>query len=334
MSKQHYTHLSFDVRCHIFALKERGISIFCISKQVGYHRSTIYRELKRGENPVLKVPHYQASYAMRRYKKLRKSKQISQKFCGDIEKYVLEKLYLGWSPAQISGRICIDMPGFSISCETIYRHIWSNKKRGGKLYKQLRHAGKKYHKRTHQKENRGIIGRVDIDERSDIVEKKQRIGDWEADLVIGKIDEKMALVTVVDRASKLTKIGFVRGKETFGVCGEIINLLKNVPHPVHTITFDNGREFASHAKIATNLNAKTYFAKPYHSWERGLNEHTNGLIREYFPKKQSFQSISLENIKNVENLLNNRPRKVLGYRTPNEVFYHGFPTHHDVALQT
>jgi IS30 family transposase len=152
--------------------------------------------------------------------------------------------------------------------------------------------------------------------------------------VLGSRESKVALVTMVDRASKLTKIGYVESKEAFGVRNEIVKMMGAVKDFVETITFDNGREFVHHEGIGGELGAKVYFAKPYHSWERGLNEHTNGLIRQYFPKGASLEGVTQEKIEKVENLLNNRPRKVLGYRTPSEVFFENYPTHHCVASHT
>jgi IS30 family transposase len=207
-----------------------------------------------------------------------------------------------------------------VSHETIYEYIWEDKKNGGGLYKHLRHHGKKYNKRAGKNAGRGLIpNRVDIEERPAIVEKKERTGDWEGDTIIGK-DHVGAIVSLVDRATKMAKLVLVENKTAEVVTEAIETALSPVQDVVHTITLDNGKEFAMHEKVAASLNAKVYFAKPYRSWERPLNEHTNGLVRQYFPKKTRFDTLTEDEVKRVEDLLNNRPRKVLGYRTPLEVF--------------
>jgi IS30 family transposase len=331
MSKRHYTHLTYEERCQIFEFLAREISVPRIALALDKHKSTIYREIKRGIKNDDRKTIYNARYAMQKYKKQRKNSKKPYKYTEKIKEYVKEKLENGYSPEQISGRLSIDNPDLSISHETIYTHIWADKKAGGTLYKNLRRCGRKYQKRGSSYKDRGIIGRVDIDERPEIVNKKERLGDWEGDLVLGSRESKVALVTMVDRASKLTKIGRVESKEAFGVQSEIVKMMDDVKDFVETITFDNGREFVHHEGIGGSLGAKVYFAKPYHSWERGLNEHTNGLVRQYFPKGASFEYVTQEEIEKVENFLNNRPRKVLGYRTPNEVFFGNHPTHHRVA---
>jgi IS30 family transposase len=223
-----------------------------------------------------------------------------------------------WSPEQISGRLK-EQGKASISHEAIYQYIWENKRSGGILFKQLRHKGKKYNKRSSGKAGRGCIpNRVDITERPEIVEQKSRIGDWEGDTVISAVS-KTALLTVVDRHSKFTRIKKIGRKTAANVRAAMKDVMSPLPYPVFTITYDNGKEFAAHQDIATDLNAKCYFATPYHSWERGLNEHTNGLIRQYLPKLVDFKDVTDDEIQTIEDRLNNRPRKSLGYKTPMEV---------------
>ena len=231
-----------------------------------------------------------------------------------------EKLHLQWSPEQISGWLK-KQGRESVSHETIYKYIWRNKKKGGSLYRQLRHNGKKYNKRSKGTAGRGCIpNRVDIDQRPALVEEKRRIGDWELDTIIGA-NHDGAVVSMVDRSSKLTKLAKVSRKTSTEVSLALINKLGPLSLHVHTLTSDNGKEFAVHEKIAHILEADFYFAKPYHSWERGLNEHTNGLVRQYFPKKTQFSGISQAELDGVEKLLNQRPRKILGFKSPEEVFY-------------
>ena len=238
-----------------------------------------------------------------------------------------------WSPEQIAGWLRLWHPNNCASYETIYLHVWSNKRKGGCLYKHLRHKGKKYNKRRHEKAGRGYIpGRIDITHRPAIVEDKTRLGDWELDTIIGA-NRKGAIVSLVDRASKLTKLFKVPFKTAEAVADAIVESLNPIKNFVKTLTSDNGKEFARHRMISEALGADFFFATPYHSWERGLNEHTNGLVRQYFPKGSSFDRISQEAIEKVQALLNNRPRKVLGFRTPIEVFKEKAFEYTNVALQ-
>lgn len=171
--------------------------------------------------------------------------------------------------------------------------IWADKKSGGDLYKHLRHRGK-YHKRSSGKAARGCIpGRVDISERSKIVERKSRIGDWEGDTIIGAKNQG-AILSLVDRCSKFTQLKSIERKNSSLVFKATVEKMSELPHPVHTITFVNGKEFAQHGNIAIALNVLCYFTTPYHAWERGLNEHTNGLVRQYLPKSTDLRKVSDE----------------------------------------
>jgi IS30 family transposase len=211
--------------------------------------------------------------------------------------------------------------GVNVSPECIYQHIWENKRQGGDLYRSLRIGGtKRRRKRYGKKDWRGRIpNRVDIDQRPIAVAEKIRIGDFEGDLVSGARHQGF-LVTLVDRVSKYTFIGHVVKKNAADVSAEIVRLLAPCKDRVKTITYDNGREFSLHEQVNERLTCQSYFAKPYHSWERGLNENTNGLIRQYFPKGMNFRQITREQIVHVMERLNNRPRKTLAYKTPNDIF--------------
>ena len=218
----------------------------------------------------------------------------------------------------------------SISHEWIYQYIYQDKLYGGTLHQHLR-CKKKRRKRYGSYDRRGqIINRVSIDERPAIVDKRKRIGDWELDTVIGKA-HKQAIVTITERKTRLSLIRKVKFKTAENVADAIIELLGPMKKWVKTLTADNGKEFAFHERIAKALNAKFYFAHPYSSWERGLNENTNGLIRQYLPKKTDFKKVTQKQIDNVMEKLNNRPRKCLGFKTPNQVFFGINPT---VALQS
>ena len=198
----------------------------------------------------------------------------------------------------------------------IYNYVNKNRAEGGDLYTQLRRGGRSYKK---NRQYRGSIkGRISIDSRPEIVENRLRIGDWEVDSVIGKLN-KSSLVTLVERVSRYTAILKVNSKESEVVANAIIQRAKELNMPIHTITGDNGTEFADHIKISEELGIDFYFTHPYSSWEKGTNENTNGLIRQYFPKGTDFRDVSDSAIKAVENELNNRPRKCLKYRKPVDI---------------
>lgn len=281
------------------------------------HPSTICREFKRNSDVIRG---YNAEFAQVQSTKVEKKKKKRFSLTKSIEKYIRAKLKQDWSPEQISGRMKCDT-GIYVVHETIYRYIYANKRNGGKLYTYLRHRNKKYHHRSNDYKARGtIIDRVMIDKRPKIVEKKNRIGDLEIDTVVGK-DHKGFLVTVVDRKSKFVIIKNVPTKEASVVTEALIEMIYPIKEITHTITSDNGKEFAYHKQVSAALDTKFYFANPYHSWERGLNEHTNGLIRQYLPKKSEFLHVSKDEINMIQSRLNHRPRKVLNYKTPYEVFF-------------
>ena len=228
------------------------------------------------------------------------------------------KLRIEWSPEQISGWL-LDEREELISHESIYLHVWADKQAGGDLYTHLRRQGKKYDKRRNGKSTRGQIkNRVSIDDRPQVVDDKSRIGDWEIDTVIGK-GHSGALVTIVERVTNFTVSKQVSGKSAASVTKATIALLKPLKDVVHTITADNGKEFAYHEEISDALEAAVYFAHPYSSWERGLNENTNGLLRQYFPKSTDFKKVAQLEVRRVVKRLNSRPRKYLDFKTPGDL---------------
>ena len=218
-----------------------------------------------------------------------------------------------WSPEQISGHA-------AISPETVYQRVYADKQAGGLLWKNLR-CQKKRKKRYGKMDRRGNIpNRQFIEDRPAIVDERKRIGDWEADTVIGK-NHKQAIVSIVERKTGFALIRKVERKTAQAVSQAMIELLKPYRSQVHTITSDNGKEFASHEEIGKKLKADFYFAHPFASWERGTNENTNGLIRQYFPKNRDFTTITQKEIDTAMDRLNNRPRKRLGFQTPSQVFF-------------
>ena len=306
-----YKQLTEVQRYQIEALNKAQKEQKDIAEIIGVSASTICRELKRNTGLRGYRPKKAHSLALTRRKEA--SKVI--KMTADVITLCETKIKLDWSPEQVSGWLKIE-EGICISHERIYQHIWSDKRQGGALHKHLRQSHKKRKKQYGSKEKRGQIrNRISIDERPEIVEQKSRLGDWEIDTVMGK-NHQGALVTLVDRASKFTLIKKVDSKHAEVVTEATITLLQPYLDKTLTITADNGKEFAWHEKIAEQLEASVYFAHPYHSWERGLNENTNGLIRQYFTKESSFENITDEAVEEVMNKLNHRPRKILNYKTP------------------
>jgi len=248
-----------------------------------------------------------------------------------MRKIVDEKIALDWSPDQITNW-CKNQGIDMVSHERIYQYVWEDKRQGGELYKHLRTGLKKYKKRYGSKSSRGQIpNKVSIDKRPAIVDKKSRVGDFESDLIVGK-DHKGALLTIVDRKSCFLIVENTEGKKAAVVAKKMINALAPYKPWVKTITNDNGKEFSEHKKVAEKLACDIFFAHPYSSWERGLNEYTNKLLRQYFPKNKTLENIDAKYLNHVVELINNRPRKNLGYRTPKEVFYQYIYQNQKLAL--
>ena len=311
-----YKQLTRGQRYQIRAFLKAGFSISKMAHFLRVHKSTISREIRRnrGDKGYRPVQAHEKALARR----FAAAKRI--KMTPVMIELVEHFICLDFSPEQVSGFLA-RKHDLKISHETIYKHIWSDKRNGGTLYKHLRHSHRKYKKRYGTKERRGRIkGQVSIDLRPALVEAKTRIGDWEIDTITGK-NSKGYLLTVVERKSKLTLIKRVPDRQSDQMAKAIVHLLRPYKDNIFTITADNGKEFSQHKKISKSLKADIYFAHPYHSWERGLNENTNGLIRQYFPKKLDFRTIDDKSIQYAMERLNNRPRKTLGFATPNEVFF-------------
>ncbi len=317
-----YKQLDFRKRCQIYGLWRAGYTQSDIAKEVGVHPTTIGRELKRNITFVrtaLGSWQYKPNYAQTYTEDRHKNKPKKTKFTGSVEKFVREKIVEDWSPEQISG-YAKKHDLFSISHERIYQFILKDKEKGGALYTHLRHQNKKYRKRYGSPKRQGPIkNRRFIEERPEIVTKKERIGDWEIDTIIGN-QHNQAIVSIVERVSKKTVLAKVRKKTAEDVSQSTIGKLKPFVEKVFTITGDNGSEFAYHENISKALEADFYFAHPYSSWERGLNENTNGLVRQYLKKGSNFSDVSDNDLELIMSKLNGRPRKSLGYATPDEVF--------------
>jgi len=314
---QNYSQLTDSERNQFYALRKAKISMTDIAKQLSRSRTTLYNELARNTG----LRGYRPKQAQQ-FTEIRRAQTVQPlKMTPKVIVYIEDKLGLQWSPEQIANVMEADPdgPGIAVSHETIYRHVWDDKQANGELYMHLRQGHKIRRKRRGSKDSRGKIrNRVDIDLRPAIVETRKRLGDWEADLVCGA-GASGYLVTLLERASRRVLIGYTKTKFADQVTDEILRLLKT--EIVETITFDNGKEFAGHEKIAVELGCDCFFAKPYHSWERGANENTNGLIRQYFPKKTSFADITADQIVFVQNRLNTRPRKCLDFKPPDVVYF-------------
>ena len=309
-------HLTLGERYKISTLLELGITKKEIAIHLDRDRSTIYRECKRNDDK--RSGDYKPDLAQRKSESRHKEKQKNIVFTKQMENFVSTWIKEDFSPEQIKGiAVKANLP--CVSHERIYQFIWLDKKQGGTQYLHLRNQGRKYQKRGDKQAGRGCIpNRTDIDQRPAVVDQKKRIGDLEIDLIIGK-DHKGALLTINDRATGMLKMGYLESKAAYQVQLNTEELLENWRPFIKTITSDNGKEFANHQQISEEFNIDFYFAKPYHSWQRGANENLNGLVRQYFPKGTSFANITKEKVKEVENKLNNRPRKRYGFQTPNEV---------------
>ena len=309
-----YTQLTREQRYQIYALKKAKHNQTQIARLIGYHKSTISRELRRNRGQKGYRPSQADEFGLDRRCEAYRSR-ITWQTWQQVEQLLRQQ----WSPEQIAGRLKLEKQP-TVSHEWIYLYIYADKRRGGTLHQHLR-SQKKQRKRYNGYLRRGQIpNRISIDKRPQIVARKGRFGDWEADTIVGA-RHKGGIVSVVERKSKLIRLHKLATKEAAEMRHISVALLRPLAAKVHTITVDNGKEFCQHEQMAADLQARIYFAHPYASWERGLNENTNGLVRQYFPKKYEFARITNSDLQQVEDLLNNRPRKTLGYRTPNEVFF-------------
>jgi len=308
-------HLTKEQRYTIAVMNNKSYSQKDIALAIEKDKSVVSRELRR--NCDKRSGCYYNDLAQRKYNQRQKEKPKHVSFSSDVEIFAESWLEKDYSPEQIAGRAKLE--GINcVSPERLYQHIWRDKKQGGKLHLHLRRKGRKYRKRGASKDTRGIIkDRIDISQRPAIVDQKQRLGDFEIDTVIGQ-NHKGALLTINDRVSSIVLIAKLNGKNAEELAQKAIEVLNPFKEWTHTITADNGKEFAEHKTISKSLTLDFYFAKPYHSWERGANENTNGLIRQYFTKGSSFENITNQDVTRVQDILNNRPRKKLGFLSPIE----------------
>lgn len=319
-----YRHLSMDERNVIWRMKRLGHDSTKIAAALGRHSSTIGRELRRnGESDGRYFPgSAQVLANARRRAHLRLPKTGDAALMAHVE----AKLQARWSPEQIAGRLAVQPPrhlaGKTIHAATIYRWIWACPQRSQRFRPFLRVGYKQRRKPYGKPWKRGQIrGRVSIDDRPAVVEERNRLGDWEGDTLVGKA-RRGYVVTNVDRTSRYTVARKVARPMAKVVTAALHDAMRRLPADRRrTQTFDNGREFAGHETIARLLAMDVYFAHPYSSWERGTNENTNGLLRQYLPKNADLSQLTDWQLERYLRELNDRPRKCLNYRTPAEVFW-------------
>jgi len=306
-------HVTFEERRLLYGLKKKGKSPTEIAALMGRHRSTIYRELDRNSGQRGYRPQQAQRLADERRLASRRPRKLDDP---DVQRYVEERIEKLWSPEQIAGRVERDFPRAPqrwLSRQTVYDWIDDRRPEWQGL---LRRQGR-------PPERRGkLVDCVRIAGRPDVINRRRRYGDWEGDTIVGK-RRRSALVTMVERKSGYARIGRVDGMNSDLTMRAAKRRLKDLPPPLRrSITFDNGKEFAKHRRLTRGLGLEIYFADPYASWQRGANENMNGLLRQFFPKGTDFKRISHHEVARVERLLNERPRKRLGYRTPAEILQH------------
>jgi IS30 family transposase len=299
------------------ALRRQGLNQSQIARALGRHRSTIYREVRR--NCTRADGRYRASTAQERTNGRRSRSRRNQRFSAEDFAAVDELLCRQWSPEQVAGHLR-RLGQLSISHETIYRHVWRDKQQGGLLYTHLRGARKRRRKRYGGYDSRGrLAGKRLIAERPPEVETRQQAGHWEIDTVMGA-GSKDCIVSLVERKTGLLLIGKLADRTTASLNRRVIRLIRRDEVAFETVTADNGTEFHDYKGIEARTQALFYFARPYHSWERGSNENANGLLRQYLPKGMSMAGLSQQRCNAIARKLNTRPRKRLGFRTPLECY--------------
>ena len=353
MANVKYNRLTANERAVISRMKTRGVSISGIARALGRNKSTVSRELRR--NAITQTPHDR--FFLLRVQNLWNEEQLEEYLktqpedarktvsvwrAGDAQamaetrafaaqtkrrrktaetrKWVVAKLREGWSPQQIAGRSSIDGPE-SVSHEYVYELVYADRQRGGRLYRLLKRFGRRkqrFGERTYLPTPRSL-DRVSIDERPAIVDERKRLGDFEADLIVGYRQSGYVL-SVIDRVSRAIVLRRLASKCMDEVCAALVIALKELGHAL-TVTTDNGTEFNAHKELTKLLGVSVYFTHPYCSTERGSIENANGLVRYYLPKRSSFARVTQQRLEKIAALLNHRPRKCLGYLTPHEVHF-------------
>lgn len=311
-----YVQITSDERYMIASMLWQGFSHADIARATGRHRSSIGREVRRN---LCNDGAYRAEKADSRTRGRRRRARQGWNFSKADFRLVSKYLKRLWSPKQISGRLALQGV-LNISHETIYKFIRDDRRLGGALFTYLRHSGKKRRKRYGYPDSRGVLrGKRHISERPPGAEKRSRIGHWEIDTVMGA-DDKHCIVTMVERKTGYTLIGKLKARTGAELNRRVIKMIRNEERRVRTITADNGTEFHAYDTIERITDTVFYFANPHHSWERGTNENTNGLIRQYLPKRRSMAHVTQCDCNAIAKELNARPRQRLGFKTPEECY--------------
>jgi len=319
-----YAHLSRDDRYVIAHLRIVGWTMREIGRRVGRSASTVSRELKRNGPPADATWPYWYGCAQRRAdERWRIARHWYRRDNVRLREYVNGKIRLGWSPEQVVSRLALDHSqdrAMRLGIETLYRWIYADARQGGDLYRHLR---RRHQKRRRQRRygsgRRFISGRVGIEERPDVVDARKRFGDWEGDTVLGARGQSQ-IATHVERKSRYLMAARLQDRKADTFATRSSALFRTLPAQLKkTLTLDNGSECARFDRIEKATGVSVYFADPYSAWQRGANENTNGLLRDYFPKKTDFAQVTDRQLRKAVGRLNNRPRKCLGYRTPQEV---------------
>jgi IS30 family transposase len=313
-----YQQITSGERYRISALRQEGYCPAAIARSLGRHRSTVSRELQRNCSPW--DGSYRPSKAQEQANGRRSRSRRNRRFDSIDWRLVESRLQEEWSPEQVSG--LLRKEGLvSISHETIYRYVWEDRARGGALCTHLRCARKKRRKRYARYDSRGrLAGKRHISERPMSVEHRQAVGHWEIDTVMG-VGNDHCIVTLVERATGYVLIGKLRSRNMGELARRTIQLVRRHPGKFRTITADNGTEFHSYKAIERATGVKFYFATPHHAWERATNENTNGLIRQYLPKRTSMAHVTQHDCNAIAKKLNTRPRKRYDFDTPEERFH-------------
>ena len=313
-----YTQITFAERYTLGLLRRQGLSPAAIARVLGRHRSTILREVRRNRKASDGGYRPQVAdwYANGRRSRSRRNRRFAP---ADLRR-VRRLLERQWSPEQVAGYLG-RLRLLRISHETIYRYIWADKRKGGMLYTHLRGARKQRRKRYGAYDSRGrMAGKRPITARPANVARRARVGHWEIDTMLGAGQAGACILTLVERKTGYLVIGQLQARTTAEVNRRATQLIRRQPRAVRTITADNGTEFHGYTAIEQATRTRFYFATPHHAWERGTNENTNGLIRQYLPKKQSMAHLTQHDCNRIATRLNTRPRKRLDYRTPGECY--------------
>jgi len=308
-------HLTREQRYAIFLLYKQGCSQKMIAETIGKDKSVICRELKRNANGKGRYSfEYAQDMAKLRKERMKKTRKLHPLLVNKIIALILQD----WSPQQIEGRLKLENRE-GVSHETIYKIIRQDKANGGTLYKHTRHKLK--HRKRPVNKPIPIKNRISIDLRPKIVDTKERFGDWEIDTIVGQ-NNKEAILTMVERKTAFMMMEKLEnGKNAKELTKVVTRLLTGYMNHVHTITADNGTEFADHQNIARQLKTQFFFTHPYSAWQKGLIENTNKLIRQYIPKKTNFKNLNQQQIKEIQYKINNRPRRNLDFYSPKEYFF-------------